>query len=271
MQRIFYEIYRDRPAFDSHENQPYMQRFVTERRACVLATNVIELRLKYAKVAPLPSSPRAAAAPSAPAPPPAPMPSPHMPPGPMPPGPMQRPQPLPAAGMERGLGRRVPLDRRALLGRHGPGRSRRPGLSILTSRATASGTTRPGMTSPVTTSLGTTSLVTISPGMTSRALTAIATTSGGLTSGRFRRVSPMAASAARITLLGRPGCHLCDDARAVIERVAADLGVGWEERDITQSPDDLREYWDKIPVTLVDGVQIDFWRVSEPRLRAALG
>jgi hypothetical protein len=81
----------------------------------------------------------------------------------------------------------------------------------------------------------------------------------------------MAASVARITLLGRPGCHLCDDARAVIERVAADLGVGWEERDITASPDDLREYWDKIPVTLVDGVQIDFWRVSEARLRAALG
>jgi quinol monooxygenase YgiN len=55
MQRIFYEIYRDRAAFDSHESQPYMQRFVAERRACVLATNVIELRLKYAKVAPLPS------------------------------------------------------------------------------------------------------------------------------------------------------------------------------------------------------------------------
>jgi len=55
LQRIFYEIYRDRAAFDRHEIQPYMQRFVAERRACVLATNVIELRLKYAKVAPLPS------------------------------------------------------------------------------------------------------------------------------------------------------------------------------------------------------------------------
>ncbi len=55
LQRIFYEIYADRAAFDSHENQPYMQRFVAERRTCVLATNVIELRLKWAKVAPLPS------------------------------------------------------------------------------------------------------------------------------------------------------------------------------------------------------------------------
>jgi quinol monooxygenase YgiN len=56
MQRIFYEIYRDRAAFDAHESQPYMERFVAERRSCVLATNVIELRLKYAKVAPLPYS-----------------------------------------------------------------------------------------------------------------------------------------------------------------------------------------------------------------------
>jgi hypothetical protein len=74
----------------------------------------------------------------------------------------------------------------------------------------------------------------------------------------------------RITLLSKPGCHLCDDARAVIEQVAADFAVGWEERDITQSERDMREYWDKIPVTLVDGVEHDFWRVSDKRLRAAL-
>ena len=73
-----------------------------------------------------------------------------------------------------------------------------------------------------------------------------------------------------ITLLSRPGCHLCDDARAVISRVAADLGVDWEERDITQSQQDLLDYADMIPVTLIDGVQHDFWRVSEARLRTAL-
>jgi quinol monooxygenase YgiN len=67
MQRIFYEIYQDRAAFDSHESQPYMQRFMAERRACVLATNMIELRLKYAKVAPLPApQPLAAAGPRGP-------------------------------------------------------------------------------------------------------------------------------------------------------------------------------------------------------------
>jgi len=73
-----------------------------------------------------------------------------------------------------------------------------------------------------------------------------------------------------ITLLTRPGCHLCDDARAVIASVAAELGVPWQERDITGSDSDLRDYGEMIPVTLIDGVQHDFWRVSEQRLRAAL-
>jgi hypothetical protein len=78
------------------------------------------------------------------------------------------------------------------------------------------------------------------------------------------------ATPALITLLSRPGCHLCDDAREVISRVAADLGVAWEERDITRSERDLLDYSDMIPVTLINGVQHDFWRVSENRLRTAL-
>jgi quinol monooxygenase YgiN len=98
MQRIFYEIYRDRAAFDAHERQPYMQRFVAERRSCVLATNVIELRLKYAKVAPLanpqPGAPAPAAAPAPPRPaaPPLPAASPLPPGPPQPAGPLQPPQ-----------------------------------------------------------------------------------------------------------------------------------------------------------------------------------
>lgn len=74
-----------------------------------------------------------------------------------------------------------------------------------------------------------------------------------------------------VTLLSRPGCHLCDDARAVIARVTGELGVAWTERDITGSDEDLRQYADMIPVTFVDGVQHDFWRVDEARLRKALG
>ena len=74
----------------------------------------------------------------------------------------------------------------------------------------------------------------------------------------------------RITLLGKPGCHLCDDARAVVARVAAELDVPWEELDISADPALLAQWGEQIPVTLVDGVQHDYWRVDEARLRSAL-
>jgi Glutaredoxin-like domain (DUF836) len=74
----------------------------------------------------------------------------------------------------------------------------------------------------------------------------------------------------RITLIGKPGCHLCDDARQVIARVAQDLQVGWQELSIADDPALGAAYWEQIPVTLVDGEQHDYWRVDEARLRAAL-
>ncbi|MEO5742985.1 MAG: glutaredoxin family protein [Terracoccus sp.] len=76
--------------------------------------------------------------------------------------------------------------------------------------------------------------------------------------------------ASRVLLLGRPGCHLCDEARSVIERVAADVGVSWEEKSVEDDPDLMARYADQVPVTFVDGRQHDFWRVDETRLRRAL-
>jgi len=78
---------------------------------------------------------------------------------------------------------------------------------------------------------------------------------------------------ARVRLYAKPGCHLCDDARAVIEQVCAELGESYEEVDITAGEDSerlMREYGEEIPVTFVDGRQHDFWRVDATRLRAAL-
>jgi glutaredoxin len=75
---------------------------------------------------------------------------------------------------------------------------------------------------------------------------------------------------ARVTLYSKPGCHLCDDARAVVERVCAELGERFEEHSILDDPALLERYGEEIPVTLVDGRQHDFWRVDPVRLRAAL-
>ncbi|MFP1628882.1 glutaredoxin family protein [Streptomyces sp. 5K101] len=74
-----------------------------------------------------------------------------------------------------------------------------------------------------------------------------------------------------VTLIGKPGCHLCDDARAVVETVCAETGASWEEKDINQDVQLHRAYWEQIPVVLVDGEQHTFWRVDPDRLRRALG
>lgn len=74
----------------------------------------------------------------------------------------------------------------------------------------------------------------------------------------------------RVVLLGKPGCHLCDDARVIVERVCAELDVGWEERDILTDPSLADRYWDEIPVVLVDGDQHSFWSVDPAKLRARL-
>lgn len=74
----------------------------------------------------------------------------------------------------------------------------------------------------------------------------------------------------RVTLIGRAGCHLCDEARTVVEQVADELGVGWQEWSIDDDEQLRERYWEEIPVTLVDGRPHDVWRVSPDRLRAAL-
>jgi glutaredoxin len=78
---------------------------------------------------------------------------------------------------------------------------------------------------------------------------------------------------ARVVLYTRPGCHLCDDARTVIEGVCAELDESFDEVDITAGPEAdalTRTYGEEIPVTFVDGRQHDFWRVDADRLRRAL-
>ena len=77
-------------------------------------------------------------------------------------------------------------------------------------------------------------------------------------------------TAARVRLIGKPGCHLCDDARAVIATVCGETGTEWDEVSILDDPVLADEYWERIPVVLLDGQPFDFWRVDAARLRASL-
>ena len=74
----------------------------------------------------------------------------------------------------------------------------------------------------------------------------------------------------RVRLYSRPGCHLCDDARAVIAQVCEELGEAFDEVSIDDDPALRARFGEEIPVTFVDGRQHDFWRVSADRLRVAL-
>jgi hypothetical protein len=75
----------------------------------------------------------------------------------------------------------------------------------------------------------------------------------------------------RLVLYTRAGCHLCEDAKAVLDRIAAATGVGWTEVDIAGDRQLTAEYGDLIPVLAVDGRTHGYWRVDEQRLLRDLG
>lgn len=74
----------------------------------------------------------------------------------------------------------------------------------------------------------------------------------------------------RVLLYGRAGCHLCEEARAVVVEVTAELGMSFEEVDVDSDPALARRYGDEVPVVCVDGRQIGFWRIDPGRLRSLL-
>ena len=73
-----------------------------------------------------------------------------------------------------------------------------------------------------------------------------------------------------VTLITRVGCHLCDDASALLQKLRAELGFGYDELDVDADRDRRNEYSDRVPVILIDGKEHGYWRVEEPRFRAAL-
>jgi hypothetical protein len=82
---------------------------------------------------------------------------------------------------------------------------------------------------------------------------------------------------ARITLVGKPGCHLCDDARGVVGTVVGELAdqpgaprIEVEERSILDDAALHERFVEEIPVVLINDRVHNYWRIDPARLRAAL-
>ena len=74
----------------------------------------------------------------------------------------------------------------------------------------------------------------------------------------------------RVVLYGRDGCCLCDDARAVLERVRLCRAFDLEERDIDRDEGLLRAYLERIPVVTIDGAEAFELFVEESELERRL-
>lgn len=73
-----------------------------------------------------------------------------------------------------------------------------------------------------------------------------------------------------LTLYSRPGCHLCDDMKAIVNRVARQTPLTLEEVDISTDPELERLYGLEIPVLLVDGRKAAKYRIGELELLRVL-
>mgnify|MGYP006272656617 CR=1 FL=1 len=75
---------------------------------------------------------------------------------------------------------------------------------------------------------------------------------------------------ARVQLVGKPNCHLCEQAEKIVSEVCAELGVGWEYLSIFDDPALADQFAEFIPVVLIDGAVHDQFGVSETRFRKAV-
>jgi glutaredoxin len=75
-----------------------------------------------------------------------------------------------------------------------------------------------------------------------------------------------------ITLYSRPGCHLCEDMKAIIAHVAAAMpgALYVDEIDISRNAELERRYGLEIPVLEIDGKKVAKYRISEEDLRRRL-
>jgi len=73
-----------------------------------------------------------------------------------------------------------------------------------------------------------------------------------------------------VTIYGRTGCHLCENALQLLQSMQDELNFQIEEILIDGNEELEKLYGEKIPVTHIDGVHHDFWRVDPERFRSSL-
>ena len=74
----------------------------------------------------------------------------------------------------------------------------------------------------------------------------------------------------RVVLYTRPGCHLCEEARAALQRIRAAVPFALSERDIETDDALLRRYLERIPVIEIDGQEAFDLEIDETELRRYL-
>jgi glutaredoxin len=73
-----------------------------------------------------------------------------------------------------------------------------------------------------------------------------------------------------VTIYSRTGCHLCEDALQILQLMQEELNFVIDEILIDGNEELEKEFGEKIPVTQIDGVHHDFWRVDPERFRSSL-
>ena len=81
---------------------------------------------------------------------------------------------------------------------------------------------------------------------------------------------PRIHSVIAVTIYSRQGCHLCEQMKAVVERVGRSVAIALEEIDISTDPTLEARYGVDIPVLLVEGTKAAKYRVTEEELRRIL-
>jgi glutaredoxin len=72
-----------------------------------------------------------------------------------------------------------------------------------------------------------------------------------------------------VELISKRGCHLCEDAFSVVDKICTEMGIAWQEKFIEDDPQLASQYFEAVPVLLINGRSHATYRIDPNRLRQA--